>query len=134
MKNSALAMIGPRDEVKTSFLGHLREARMRADLYPHELACMADLPDQAIVARIEDGKEPLKLDVVQRLMALLGISIDRALPLPKLTAEQIRSWRDQMIASEAGPLAANNGQLEASEEACVRFFLRYQALRELCAE
>jgi len=118
------------DDARSSVLRSIREARSRAGIQPHELGRLIRLANPFIVDKIENGTVKPSSSEILSMMAILGVPLDRVLPLEQLDADMRNLWSKRMQQADAGPVAhAEEGELDP--DISLGLFIRLTAIREL---
>jgi transcriptional regulator with XRE-family HTH domain len=104
---SAADLFGGKDRVSAKLVAAICQAMEEKAITPSELGEAADL-DPSIVSRILAGTDELNEDIALRLMAVLGIALEDALPaLRPLTAEERLEWKRRILSEKGdGPVAS----------------------------
>jgi len=130
---SAAAVFGDKESIRANILREIREARFKADLSPHQLCEMVTSLNPKFVS-VPKGCSGIVFneDTVFSVMALLGVSVDRALPIRGLDNGVRVSWINRMKHMDAGSFVSSNSDDEVTLEADteLEIFLRMEAIKE----
>jgi hypothetical protein len=131
MARQACALFGGTNTVRDRMSQAIREGRIRKGWQPHELAAFADHGDESMVRGLEtDGDLPPRRVLLSLLWAV-DLSLERVLPLHGLTTDDKAHWWSEME-KRFNVLAASDGNPPSHDDASLDFFLRLEALDEIC--
>lgn len=136
-REQLLDLFGGRQEATIQVVRQIKEARIRAGFTTQELAEISEFPASDVNLLLVEEKLPPSLNVICSLSALLGLAIERVLPMPKEKerewSESKAFWREEMDRVGAGVKATAGGrETGIDNDATLSLFVRFRALHELC--
>ncbi len=127
-----MEIFGGEKAVRENLSCAVKVARAHMGVLPHELAERVGLPDCSKVKELENEMKIPQESILLDLLWALGLSLDRVMPIVKLSDSDRAHWQAEMEKKKTGSLASCEGLDARNVEGELNIFLRIEALRTIC--